>query len=201
MKKLIFAVAAIIVAFTGCKNNTTPATTGAEENTTDRVKTRSEMSVAYVNLDSLMVKYELANELRTTFQNKYDRADRDLTNKYKKFEKDMIDAQDKVQKGLVTRAQAAELEQKLANQQQELMASRERVMGELAEEEQVMNNRLYYAVSDYLKEYNADLKHSMIISTTTTGPVLHADPALDITADVVRGLNDQYTKQKAEQGK
>mgnify|MGYP002231689080 CR=1 FL=1 len=66
-------------------------------------------------------------------------------------------------------------------QQQELLATRDRMMGELAEEEQVMNNRIYYAVMDYLKEYNADYKYSMIISTTASGPILHADPAMDIT--------------------
>ena len=103
----------------------------------------------------------------------------------------------KIQKGLVTRATAEEMQQKLMQQQQELLATRDRMMGELAEEEQVMNNRIYYAVMDYLKEYNADYKYSMIISTTASGPILHADPAMDITEEVLAVLNERYAAEKA----
>ena len=113
------------------------------------------------------------------------------------LEKDMLEAQDKIQKGLVTRATAEEMQQKLMQQQQELLATRDRMMGELAEEEQVMNNRIYYAVMDYLKEYNADYKYSMIISTTASGPILHADPAMDITEEVLAVLNERYAAEKA----
>ena len=121
----------------------------------------------------------------------------ELNAKSQQLEKDMLEAQDKIQKGLVTRATAEEMQQKLMQQQQELLATRDRMMGELAEEEQVMNNRIYYAVMDYLKEYNADYKYSMIISTTASGPILHADPAMDITEEVLAVLNERYAAEKA----
>jgi outer membrane protein len=140
-----------------------------------------------------MAKYLLAEELRTTFQAKADKADRELNAKYQKLEKDMMDAQDKIQKGLVTRATAEQMQQDIINQQQELVNTRDRMMNELAEEEMVMNNRIYYAVMDYLKEYNADYKYSMIISTTASGPILHAEPSMDITDEVLEALNARYT--------
>ena len=99
--------------------------------------------------------------------------------------------------GIFQGATAEEMQQKLMQQQQELLATRDRMMGELAEEEQVMNNRIYYAVMDYLKEYNADYKYSMIISTTASGPILHADPAMDITEEVLAVLNERYAAEKA----
>ena len=141
---------------------------------------------------------KLAEELRNTFQAKANKADREFNAKYQKFEKDMMDAQDKIQKGLVTRATAEQMQQQLMQQQQELMETRDRMMGELAEEEQVMNNRIYFAVTDYLKEYNADYKYAMILSTAAgTGPVLHADPSLDITKEVLAGLNARYEAEKS----
>ena len=141
--------------------------------------------------------YLLAQDLSNAFQAKANKAERELNAKSQQLEKDMLEAQDKIQKGLVTRATAEEMQQKLMQQQQELLATRDRMMGELAEEEQVMNNRIYYAVMDYLKEYNADYKYSMIISTTASGPILHADPAMDITEEVLAVLNERYAAEKA----
>lgn len=199
MRKILFAAAILALSFTACKDNNSAATEGAEEGAATEVnhKTRIDGGVAYINIDSLLAKYDLATELRNSFEAKYNKIDKDLTARYSRLERDMMDAQEKVQKGLVTRAQAAELEEKLVKQQQRFVQDREKRMGELAEEEQVINNRLYYAVTDYLKEYNADFKYSMIMSTGATGPVLHADPEFDITSEVLAALNEAYAKEKA----
>lgn len=196
MKKILVALA-VVLAFTACRDKQNAAVAGDDTMATVMEgAVTSKGDVAYIQIDTLMSKYALAEELRNTFQNKYNKADRQLNAKYQKLEKDMMNAQDQVQKGLVTRATAAEMEQKLAMQQQELMATRDRMMGELAEEEQVMNNRIYHAVMDYLKEYNADYKYSMIVSTTAMGPILHADPSKDITTEVLTALNERYASNK-----
>ena len=194
MKKILVAVAAL-VAFTACQNK--QASDNASEAVSENgavaeVEKNEGLKVAYIQIDSLMADYMLADELRKTFQAKADKADRELNAKYQKLEKDMIDAQDKIQKGLVTRATAEKMQQDLMAQQQELVNTRDRMMSELAEEEMVMNNRIYYAIMDYLKEYNSDYKYSMIVSTTASGPILHADPEMDITNEVLAELNARY---------
>lgn len=197
MKKL-FVAAAVLMAFTACQNRQQETVAENTEAAGTELAEKATPAVAYVQIDSLMLDYKLAEELRNTFQAKANKADRDFNAKYQKFEKDMMDAQDKIQKGLVTRATAEQMQQQLMQQQQELMETRDRMMAELAEEEQVMNNRIYFAVTDYLKEYNADYKYAMIISTTSAGgPVLHADPALDITKEVLVELNKRYEAEQA----
>lgn len=204
MKKMLVAIA-VALAFTACQNSQKNVAGNDEVAATETAEavagTRASLPVAYIQIDSLMLHYRLAEDLRNAFQAKATKADRELTAKYQKLESDMLDAQDKVQKGLVTRATAEEMQQKLIKQEQDLMATRERMMGELAEEEQVMNNRIYYAVMDYLKEFNADYKYSMIISTSAAGPILHADPQMDITQDVLAALNARYADEKAGSGK
>lgn len=197
MKKL-FVAAAVLMAFTACQNRQQETVAENTETAGTELAEKATPAVAYVQIDSLMLDYKLAEELRNTFQAKANKADRDFNAKYQKFEKDMMDAQDKIQKGLVTRATAEQMQQQLMQQQQELMETRDRMMAELAEEEQVMNNRIYFTVTDYLKEYNADYKYAMIISTTSAGgPVLHADPALDITKEVLVELNKRYEAEQA----
>lgn len=200
MKKILVALAAL-AAFTACQNNGNKQNENAAEGGVAGTAVEEQVkgqvpNVAYIQVDSLMTDYLLAEELRNAFQAKANKADRELNAKYQKLEKDMMEAQDKVEKGLVTRATAEQMQQKLMNQQQELMNTRDRMMNELAEEEQVMNNRIYYAIMDYLSEYNADYKYSMIISTTASGPVLHAEPSMNITKEVLAALNERYNAEK-----
>jgi outer membrane protein len=199
MKKMFFAAAIALISLAGCRNNQSAATdaTSANEGTAaERAMQAGGMSVAYINIDSLILKYDMAIELRNAFESKYNRAERELQAKAQRLEKDVLDYQDKASKRLMTRQQMAETEERLGKQQQELMTDRETRLGELGEEDQVMNNRVFFAVSDYLKEYNADYKYSMIISTAASGPILHADPSLDITAEVLKALNERYAAEK-----
>ncbi len=197
MKKIVVA-AAVLLAFTACRNGETKVdeTAGAESAAVEAAVKGAVPNVAYIQIDSLMMDYLLAQDLSNAFQAKANKAERELNAKSQRLEKDMMEAQEKIQKGLVTRATAEEMQQKLMQQQQQLLETRDRMMGELAEEEQVMNNRIYYAVMDYLKEYNADYKYSMIISTTVSGPILHAAPEMDITRELT-ALNERYAAEKA----
>lgn len=49
-------------------------------------------------------------------------------------------------------------------------------MNELAEQEQVMLNKIHYNITEYLKEFNSDYRFKIILSTTSGGPVMNADP-------------------------
>ena len=73
-----------------------------------------------------------------------------------------------------------------------------RMMGEMAEEEQVMLNQIQYSITEYLKEFNKDYQYGVILSTTTAGPIFNADPKLDITTVLLEGLNKKYASEKGK---
>jgi outer membrane protein len=56
------------------------------------------------------------------------------------------------------------------------------------------SKRLFDSVTNYLELYNATHKFSLIISTTKGGTVLHSASGLDITKDIIDGLNARYKK-------
>ena len=115
MRKIVVA-AAVLLAFTACRNGgqQAPAATGQEPEAAAAVEVRSERpNVAYIQIDSLMLDYLLAQDLSNAFQAKANKAERELNAKSQQLEKDMLEAQDKIQKGLVTRATAEEMQQKL----------------------------------------------------------------------------------------
>ena len=68
-----------------------------------------------------------------------------------------------------------------------------------------MQNQILEAIRAYVEKYNADKKYSMVIATQSvngtpgslTAPVVEAESFLDITDEILAGLNDEYIKSKS----
>ena len=86
-----------------------------------------------------------------------------------------------------------------ASQQQELEFNNyaAQKQQEVQEEQVVMMNQLGDAIQTFLNKYNEEKQYAMIITNSGGAPVITADPALDITEDVIAGLNDEYIKTKS----
>lgn len=194
-KSLLFVSAALmsLAIMTGCNQKTGDSSSAAAAEETVRT------DIAYINIDSLIANYDMYKELSTAFQEKSGKAEADLTSRGRSLERDVLSYQEKVQKGLVTRIQAQSLEEELQRKQQSFLQRRDQVVGELAEEEQVMLNQIHYSIVEFLKEFNKDGRYGMIISSSTAGPVLNADTKLDITKQVTEGINKHYTANKGKE--
>lgn len=199
-----FAAAAAMggLMMLGCSDKGTAA---ADGNATDSTRAAAEAvadgieyngKIVYVQIDSLMRGYGMAIDLQAAFAAKSEKAQNELTAKGRSLEREMRDYQEKAQKGLITRFQAQDIESGLQKKQQSVLEYRDRMMQELGEEEAVMMNRISDAIMQYVKKYNAEKKYSMIISTQGANTVLIADPALNITDELLDGLNKEYRAQQ-----
>ena len=189
---LSVAVAAII-----CACNATGNTTVQAAGTTEAGVTAAQGSIVYIQLDSLINQYDMFNDLRSELENKAQAIQDDLTKKGRSFESAAKDFQTKIEKGLLTRSQAEEQQQRLAERQQNLQNLSQQKQYELAEEEAVMSRRVMDAVQTFLAKYNQEKGYAMIITTSAaTNTVIVGNPALDITQDVLTGLNNEYIKSK-----
>ncbi|MCC8036196.1 MAG: OmpH family outer membrane protein [Rikenellaceae bacterium] len=198
MKKLILAAAS--AAFLSVSCNSQPVSPAEESD--GQTVTVAEVSslIAYVDLEVLMERYELVVELGQALEEKATKAENELTSKGRSLERAVADAQEKIEKGLVTRAQAAELQEKLQRQEQSFYQHRERVQMELAEENQVMMNNIYHSLTSFIEEFNHDYRYGVILTTSGITPILHADPRLDITELVLEALNEKYAQEKKNGG-
>ena len=156
-------------------------------------------SVVYIQIDSLMNQYDMFNDLKSELESKAQVIQDDLSKRGRAFERDYKDWEEKIQKGLITRAQAETQQQQLAARQQELQSLGQQKQMEMAEEESVLINKVMDALHTYLKKYNDEKRFSIIInSSAAMNTVLQADSALNITGEVVAGLNEEYVKTKSK---
>ena len=188
---VILLIVAGVFIIAGCDKNKPAGTTGAEE-----IKPAG--GIAYVELDTVIARFDMAIDKAAELEEKTRTSEAELTSKSQAFDRDVRDFQNKVQKGLVTRATAAEMEQTLAQQQQNLLARRDEMAYNLNEEGVVAQRQVLEYINQYLAEYNADHGYQYILARQFPGPILYSDSTMDITDDVVTGLNAKYNAEKAK---
>ena len=72
----------------------------------------------------------------------------------------------------------------------------EKLTNELQMENQKNSLQLRDSINSFLKIYNKDKGYSLIISNTGFDNLLYADPAFNITDEIVEGLNARYNPEK-----
>ena len=123
-------------------------------------------------------------------------AEAELNSKGNQYQKDGKDYQDKVNKGLVTRAVAAQMEQALGQQQQELISLRDKLQSNLMEEEQVMNRQILEYITKFLLDHKSEYNYQYIFGKSFGSVVLYSDSGLDISQKVLDALNKKYKEEK-----
>ena len=202
MKKIatILSVLALCLMAASC-NETKPA--GDAENAVT-AEGPAAGAIVYFNLDRVLEEYDMANDLRSVVETKVSGIQQELTRRSNKLEKDVKAFQDKIDKGLLTRSVAEVQGQKLQEQQANFQNYYNQKQQEMAEEQQVMLNQIADAIKTWLEEYNAEKQYAMIISTQGSvlpAPVAVASEDLDITDEILEGLNAAYVKTKAKEQK
>ena len=143
----------------------------------------------------------MANDLRSVVETKAQNIQAEITRRGKKLENDVKSFQEKMNKGLMTRSVAEVQQQKLMKQEQEFNEYAAQKQAEIQEEQVVMMNQLGDAIKTFIDSYNAEKQYAMILTNSGGAPVITADAALDITEDVLAGLNDEYIKTKNDKSK
>ena len=161
---------------------------------TEETATQSgDLNITYVNIDSVLLQYNLAIELNESLTKKQANMKSKLEKDARDFEKEAQIFQDKVQRGIfLTQQRAEEAQQQLVMRQQEIQQLEYDYTNQLGMEQQKMNAQLFDSVSNFIKEYNTPEKFQIILGHSLGGSILYGSEQLDITKDIVEGLNSRY---------
>lgn len=192
----LFAVLSLALMAVGCGQKAGNAAK-TEKTTETAVAGEPASGIVYFNMDSLVSNYTMFKDLSADFKVKADKIDKELEQKGRSFETKVKSSQEKIEKGLVTRSEAEQMSQELGQEQQQVIAYRDKMLGEMQEEQTVMQNKIFDAIQTYLKKYNAEKNYALILNTNAmTNTVMIGDPSLDITQELIDGLNAEYVPAK-----
>ena len=198
MKNTLSVLAALVAAtmlFASCNTNT--AAPAAAQQAGQSGELAPAGSIVYIQMDSLVNQNDMFNDLKSEIEAKVQAIDDDLRKKGNALEKSVQDFQNKLNKGLLTRSQAETQQQEWIEREQALRNLTGQKQMEMQEEEAVMVRKVMDAVQTYLNEYNKTHNYALNLTTSaTTNTVIVGNPSLDITNDVLKGLNAEYIKSK-----
>ncbi len=194
---LLAVVVLYILYFTSGKKTGHTISEGKSENAGI-----SSSEIVYIDIDTLLNNYKMYLDYKGEFERKARLSEAELTAKQKTYQKGVNDYQYKVQRGLVTRAEAQQLEQQLMVQQQDLLKLQQDKQTELAEQEQVMIDLVLKSVTDYLKEIQPEYNYKYVFANRlNNGSIYYGSQELDITKDIIKGLNEKYSRIQESQKK
>ncbi|MBC6111246.1 OmpH family outer membrane protein [Pedobacter fastidiosus] len=187
----LFATAAIITTFSACQNKDTKTTETKKTDSTAAVSASEK--IVFVNSDSLLTKYDYYKDLKVKFEGKSKNAQSDMQAKGQAFQREVAQYQQTA--GTLAADVRKATEERLARKQQELQTYQQNAGGALQNEQAAENEKLYDKVATYLKGYAKEKGYKMVLTYSKgNSAILFADESLDVTSEVIKGLNADYTK-------
>ncbi|MBR6049456.1 MAG: OmpH family outer membrane protein [Bacteroidales bacterium] len=157
------------------------------------------LTVAYVNTDTLLAKYEYAIDMEKEL---YAYKDQQEAYGRKQMEQFQNDYQDYLKNGAsMTLTQQQKKEAELKQRAEKMSTLEQELSAKILERQMSENTKLLNAIFAYIREYNAANQQFDIIlrKTFNDSPTLYVNPAMDITDEIVNGLNEEYRNVKANQ--
>ena len=192
MKKIFLFLCIISSFLISCNNPNASEQTVETTGEASQFQSVAHGAVVHVDLDSLTENFLMTKDLMGELETKMNRYETELGNRQRTFQQAVADLNNRANRGLETRARLQEMSEKLAQDEQNLMQLAERYRMEIAEEQMVMQRQILQAIMDYLEEYNREKGYKYILGNAFGSIILFADPSLNITDEVLEGLNAKY---------
>lgn len=196
MKKNLLPILCAVVALASA--TVTLVTTTKHSQTTKQTPTvthatcDSAIRIAYVDIDTLLTSYNLWIELNEQMIRKEEDVRATLNEKAKSLQADYEDFERKLNNNAFVSRERAEAEQnRILKKREELEALSERLSSELAIENEKNSVLFRDSINAYIRDYNKIHGYNIILSRIGDN-ILHIDYAMNITQEIIDGLNERH---------
>jgi outer membrane protein len=152
-------------------------------------------TIVFINQDTLLSKYDYAKDVTKTMQDKGKVAQNDLASRGQAFQREV----DEYKKNVNTMPadQRQTTEQRLQREQQDLQGYQQNATAQFQNEQASEAGKVVDKIDAFVKGYAKEKGYRLVLSYSKANPaVMYGDPALDVTADVVKRMNEAYAKEK-----
>ena len=156
------------------------------------------LTIAYVDTDSLLANYQYAKDLETELLAFKDQQEKYYQQQVAKFQNDY---QSYLKNGsTMTLKQQQDTEAELKARAEKMASLEQELMSKVAERQIEENTKLLNAIFAFVREYNAANQQFDIVlrKTFENSPTLYLNPGMDITQEIIDGLNEEYKEVKGK---
>ena len=164
----------------------TPATTTAGTGAGTTAGSR----VAYVDIDTLEANYEYFKTKKADFTKRQSAIESELQRSAQQLQTQAADFQKKAQSGgFTSQAEGEAAGRKLQQMEQSLNTRRESLAAGLMKDQDAFNRDIQDRLDAFLTNYVKDKNIDYVLSYSKSGSILYADKSLDVTQEVIAGMN------------
>lgn len=186
-------LALLIAAGVSACNQNKPETKAAAATTTGT--TAGTPEIVYINQDSLVAKYDYIKDMDKRLSEKGKSAQADVQSRQQAIQREVAEYQKAAPTMAADQRQATE--QRLQRKGQEFQQYQQNAGAQVQNDQVGEQTKLYEKLVDFTKAYAKEKGYKMILTYqkgNTT--MLYGDASLDVTAEVVKRLNEAYAKDK-----
>jgi len=197
---LFFTLSFLIACKNGKENTQAINTTSNNTEVTEKI--------VFVDLDTLLAKYDLYQTKKTELEEQSKSAEKALAGKIEafqkrvaKFQQEVVEIQQKA--NTIAPVELKKLEEKFAKQQENLgkeeealMRQRESAASDLDKKLMETQKELQKKIDDYLEKIAQEKGYSLVLMKGSGGSVMYGHSSIDITTETIKTLNEEYAANK-----
>jgi len=157
------------------------------------------LPIAYVNIDTLLNNMQMYDDITRELSEKQRKEEMNLQSKLRNLQREYISFQDSMSRNLYYPEERERRGLEIQAKDQRLQQENNQILAELQQQQLVSQNRVIDYIMEYLKEYNSEGTYRYIFSFSFGGGLLYANESMDITSEVLKGINQKYAAEKASQ--
>lgn len=157
----------------------------------DTIRTNTEFRMAYFEMDSIEANFEMVKDVKMLLSRKENAINNELEGMSKKFQQRYNYFQNQAQAGTMTQAQSEAASQELKTIDDQMKARKQALGQDYEEYSSKKMKDIKLEIENFMKEYNKTRNFSYIVAEEP-GLFYFKDSVYNITADVIKGLNERY---------
>lgn len=197
-KKLFRSLTVVAIAamtLSACNNNSGKMD---EKPAAAQTAAPGSLKIGFIEVDTIMTQYNFCKDYSKILEKRGNNIQSSLASMERNLEAAIKNFQNKAQNnGFKSQSEYESQQAAIQRQQEQYVATRDRLAGELQSETDKFNAALHDSIEHFIAQYNKDKKFSLIL-TKQGDNILYGDKSLDITNEVVAGLNKAYKSKPKE---
>jgi outer membrane protein len=188
---IVLLIAVVVLFYLHFSGPKSPASSGGSDSSA-----AYDMKIAYINSDTVLKYYDYLKVNKEKLEAKGKKLNDDYRNRVLSLQSE-IQAYQRNVSGM-TLGQARSAEEDLGKKQQNLQMYEQSLTQQMMQEQDKLNKELYERITAFLKTYGKEKGLQVVLKYDQTSDLLFGNEPLDISQDVIKGLNDTYKNETAK---
>ncbi len=171
------------------------STSGSTSTTVGTTTTGGGVRVAYVDIDTFEAHYHSLKAKKAEFSAQQEAMEAELQRSAQQMQADIANVQRKAEANTLSQPEYEAAQKRIGQMQQTLETRRQAMSTQFQTKLEAFNRELHDQMDAFLEEYTKEHKYDYVLSYTPSNPIiLFGNKSLNITEDVIKGMNERAEK-------